>query len=31
MDAVYAAALVVMEAAMEEGIDFMSDSSYGWR
>ena len=29
MDAIYQAALFVMTIAMEEGIDFMSDSSYG--
>lgn len=29
MEAVYEASLVVMSVAMEEGIDFMSDSSYG--
>ncbi len=29
MDAVYEASLFVMSIAMEEGIDFMSDSSYG--
>jgi uroporphyrinogen-III decarboxylase len=29
MHAVYEAALIVMTIAMEEGIDFMSDSSYG--
>ena len=29
MDAVYEASLFVMSLAMEEGIDFMSDSSYG--
>jgi hypothetical protein len=29
MDAVYEASLLIMTVAMEEGIDFMSDSSYG--
>jgi uroporphyrinogen-III decarboxylase len=29
MEAVYRASLVVMEIAMKEGIDFMSDSSFG--
>jgi hypothetical protein len=29
MDAIYEASLFVMSIAMEEGIDFMSDSSYG--
>lgn len=29
MDAIYEASLFVMSVAMEEGIDFMSDSSYG--
>jgi uroporphyrinogen-III decarboxylase len=29
MDAVYNASLFVMSVAMQEGIDFMSDSSYG--
>ncbi len=29
MDAIYRAALFVMAVAVEEGIDFMSDSSYG--
>ena len=29
MDALYEASLFVMSVAMEEGIDFMSDSSYG--
>jgi len=29
MDAIYEAALFVMDIAMQEGIDFMSDSSYG--
>ncbi len=29
MEAIYRASLVVMEIAMQEGIDFMSDSSYG--
>jgi uroporphyrinogen-III decarboxylase len=29
MDAVFAASLFIMSIAMEEGIDFMSDSSYG--
>ena len=29
MDAVYEASLFVMSVALEEGIDFMSDSSYG--
>jgi hypothetical protein len=29
MDAVYEASLFVMSIAMEEGVDFMSDSSYG--
>jgi hypothetical protein len=29
MDAIYEAALFVMDLATEEGIDFMSDSSYG--
>jgi uroporphyrinogen-III decarboxylase len=30
MDAIYEAALVVMQIAVDEGIDFMSDSSYGF-
>ena len=29
MDAIYEASLFVMQIAMDEGIDFMSDSSYG--
>jgi len=29
MDAIYRASLTVMDIALEEGIDFMSDSSYG--
>jgi len=29
MDAIYEASLFVMQIALEEGIDFMSDSSYG--
>ena len=29
MEAVYQASLVVMSIALREGIDFMSDSSYG--
>ncbi len=29
MDAIYRAALFIMQVAMQEGVDFMSDSSYG--
>lgn len=29
MDAIFRASLIVMDIAMQEGIDFMSDSSYG--